>query len=965
MVSIAKKLQDTATGELDDHKRLRDVVSALERGIATLTERRKNQALLPPEEKSMLQVAEQCQDIGKQIFHLLDRYQTGPRSQFDHEPPLSAKRIAGRLSTKKTIKVTLRILWDKPEAEGLRKAFEICTSQLSIHLMLVSRSDILKEIDVVFAKYCEKSLTDIESILNTLEATFGNLSKKSDHIIKQTKSMTSKLDQVVDNQLRGIDHIIELQKRFEASHPAVDDSRCRQILEAIAFQDIRMRSHEIGKVELAEQTFEWMVKDEMVPPTHQHLKQPFRNWLEKGEGIFHITGKPGSGKSTMMNFLANHPETRSQLNKWARNGNSIVMASVFLWDLGSAEQKNMDGMYRTLLHTILSKHRELIPQIFGDHWNTLSEELSMSQPPLEINRNEIKTALEELITDSTRGYQYCFFIDGLDEFNDDNMPNYSLASQLDRWVDHQGIKICVSSREHAPWTPYFAKFPRLRIHLTTEQDIRRMIDKYLFDDRHLKTFDPTESEKFVSRFVHKADGVFIWVKLVLHELEAELNSEVSLDALYQVLDTFPKKLETFYDRILRKVDKPEAWAVLDVLVETAKWDFRSLFTICHHSLLSGLTSNPDAYQGTSGDTPWREDPTAETQALVDNFRKRVPLLFRGMVDVIPGGNFRDNPALDWLTFSHRSIYEYLSTIQRRERLRSRVDTQIMIVKCLIEHVNRYRVSSVDLSLVLGNLLSQIQHTHNDSILQVLGLLDETLLYRHIEAFKDLFLDFHSSPNYIPRGKEQIPMVFFQSCEQGFLPYLRWTIRNSPFWRNNEWFRATAIAILSSTGDAIYHQSTAESLQILLSDGYGPNFWYAHPSFSLPISPWTRFLFYFIAKSAIKFLAYNPMWPVVRTFIENNADLDLVFRWTIQKTSGPPRRFYVNDVKVERRASLGSQHSETDTFFFKRKKFLVSRDFSYKFPRGGSVREVLVHFVPTDLLPFVDNLNRSPGAPIVE
>ncbi|KAF4431492.1 P-loop containing nucleoside triphosphate hydrolase [Fusarium acutatum] len=704
IVSIARELHDNATGELDEHKRLREVVSALEARIATLIERRKSQTQLSPEEESMLQVAEQCQDVSKRIFHLLDRYQIGPKSQMGHKSPLTVKRITGRIFAKKTIMVTLRILWDKPEAEGLREAFDICTRQLSIHLILISRSDILKRIDVAFAKYCEKSSTDIENIRNTLQTTFIDISKKSDYLIKQIESVKLKLDQAVDDQPKGIEHIIELQKRFEASQSAKQESKCHQILKAIAFQDIRMRRQEIGNIELAKETFEWMVKDEMVPPSHRHLKQSFRSWLEKGQGIFHITGKPGSGKSTMMNFLANHPETRSQLDKWARNGNSIVIASVFLWDLGSAEQKNIDGIYRTILYTILSEHRELIPQVFENLWNALSEEPLMSQQHLEMSRNEIKIGLQKLITDSTRSYQYCFFIDGLDEFHDENIPNYSLANQLDHWASHQGIKICVSSRECAPWTTYFVEFPRLRIHLTTEQDIRRMIDKNLSDDRHLKTFDPTASEKFVNRFVNMANGVFIWVKLVLHELEAELNSEVSLDALYQVLDTFPKQLKEFYDRILLKVDKPEAWAVLDVLIETAKWNVPMLFNIYHHSLLKGLTPHP-GYQGAFEDTAWWGDLTPEAQARVDDFRKRVPLLFRGMVDVVPGGHFWGNLASDWLTFSHRSIYEYLSTSSCQKPLRSRVDTQIMITKCLIEQVNRYQVSSFGFGLVRRNAAS--------------------------------------------------------------------------------------------------------------------------------------------------------------------------------------------------------------------------------------------------------------------
>ncbi|EXM15382.1 hypothetical protein FOTG_16260 [Fusarium oxysporum f. sp. vasinfectum 25433] len=108
MVSVARNVHN-AMGELDEHKRLRDVTSALEPGIATLIGKRKSQTLLSPEEESLLQVAEQCQDISKQIFHLLDS-QTGPISQVGHKSSLSAKRNPTRLSTLKTVKVTLRIL---------------------------------------------------------------------------------------------------------------------------------------------------------------------------------------------------------------------------------------------------------------------------------------------------------------------------------------------------------------------------------------------------------------------------------------------------------------------------------------------------------------------------------------------------------------------------------------------------------------------------------------------------------------------------------------------------------------------------------------------------------------------------------------------------------------------------------------------------------------------------------------
>ena len=51
--------------------------------------------------------------------------------------------------------------------------------------------------------------------------------------------------------------------------------------------------------------------------THPELKIPFEDWLLHGQGVFHISGKPGSGKSTLMKMLCSHRRTASALRKWA------------------------------------------------------------------------------------------------------------------------------------------------------------------------------------------------------------------------------------------------------------------------------------------------------------------------------------------------------------------------------------------------------------------------------------------------------------------------------------------------------------------------------------------------------------------------------------------------------------------------------------------------------------------------
>jgi len=41
------------------------------------------------------------------------------------------------------------------------------------------------------------------------------------------------------------------------------------------------------------------------------------DWLASGGGIFHISGKLGSGKSTLMKYLCDHPSTKAMLETWA------------------------------------------------------------------------------------------------------------------------------------------------------------------------------------------------------------------------------------------------------------------------------------------------------------------------------------------------------------------------------------------------------------------------------------------------------------------------------------------------------------------------------------------------------------------------------------------------------------------------------------------------------------------------
>lgn len=67
--------------------------------------------------------------------------------------------------------------------------------------------------------------------------------------------------------------------------------------------------------------------DEKTERTKQHARQKLLDWLSSGRDILHISGKLGSGKSTLMKFLFSHKHTRNSLERWA--GMSTALCTPF------------------------------------------------------------------------------------------------------------------------------------------------------------------------------------------------------------------------------------------------------------------------------------------------------------------------------------------------------------------------------------------------------------------------------------------------------------------------------------------------------------------------------------------------------------------------------------------------------------------------------------------------------------
>src|ERR1700692_725725 len=82
-----------------------------------------------------------------------------------------------------------------------------------------------------------------------------------------------------------------------------------------------------------EGTFEWFLADKRTG--QQGSEYPmFSEWLRGPKSLFWLSGKAGSGKSTLMRLIFHHPQLLEHLDHWALSAHCIK-AGFFFFDQGS------------------------------------------------------------------------------------------------------------------------------------------------------------------------------------------------------------------------------------------------------------------------------------------------------------------------------------------------------------------------------------------------------------------------------------------------------------------------------------------------------------------------------------------------------------------------------------------------------------------------------------------------------
>ncbi|GAB7334160.1 hypothetical protein MBLNU13_g06229t2 [Cladosporium sp. NU13] len=335
------------------------------------------------------------------------------------------------------------------------------------------------------------------------------------------------------------------------------------ILSSLSFPDMSARERAIDQP--CDDTFNWIFDEQVTEQESERYYERgicnlMSRWLEYEHGMFFIVGKAGSGKSTLMRFLAGHEQTGALLQTWAtRNHCVLAVYAHYFWCSGSQLQSSQEGLWRSILYAIAKSDRNLASAMFANRAYDDAQPLAQlrSQPWA---RNDLISALSLLVAQlEVKKIALCLFIDGLDEYQGDEMM---LIAELRQLLASPYIKICASSRPRNLFEEAFGHKDhqwKLALHLLTQGDMLKLAHTRLEKDVGFsKLFNDTgRRADFIKTIVNKSHGVFTWLVLVIQEMIREAHQSGTIDELKERLDALPIELggsEGLYQRIFERSD---------------------------------------------------------------------------------------------------------------------------------------------------------------------------------------------------------------------------------------------------------------------------------------------------------------------------------------------------------------------------------------------------------------------------
>ena len=313
-----------------------------------------------------------------------------------------------------------------------------------------------------------------------------------------------------------------------------------------------------------EDTFDWVLNlhhsgINSSDPDLDWTKASFCRWLHGNEKLFWICGKAASGKSTLMRKICRDSRLRDHLNQWAPE-TTITIAKMFFTTEGTELQRSQEGLLRSLLHQAV-KEPTLAVQVLTPHLSKTADDKGNYSWTLA----ELSIAFKDLLNLASTTQRFCFFVDGLDEYNviattSAHPPEYYLETdnEKDRKIrsghlkiaqllfdtaNNGHVKICMSSRPSNDIQHVFSRCPTVRLELLTKGDMELFVRGQVLDCvRTMSQATAGDYEGCADAIIEHASGVFLWVNIATDILVDGIVNGIKPLLLREKPETLPTEL---------------------------------------------------------------------------------------------------------------------------------------------------------------------------------------------------------------------------------------------------------------------------------------------------------------------------------------------------------------------------------------------------------------------------------------
>ncbi|KAH8202010.1 hypothetical protein TruAng_003853 [Truncatella angustata] len=369
--------------------------------------------------------------------------------------------------------------------------------------------------------------TNVQKIISAL-AKQESTTASSTTILKRNLALLQhgvnkrldKAENTTGRQLRALKY--QAKEQLKESRSA---RRQEELFRGLEFSEMYERQGAIQGA--APKTLDWIFESDKVMPSSSNKNHAYRrqavwddlgNWLRHKDGIYWVSGKLGSGKSTLMAHLVNDQRTKNALKEWHQECH--ILAS-FFWRPGSRLQKSIDGLLRALL---LELCRIQSDSAFLDTFlRQLPDNLCWNERTLT---NAFLLALK-----LSRPVRFCIFIDGLDEYVGDYDQLLNLIFDLEEF---ENVKL-------------------LRLQDLNESDIDAFVGQKL---SHVQlNLDSLGLGRIQHQIVGQAEGVFLWAVLVTQAIVRGALAADDTETLLKRIERTPQPMNDLFKSMVGNIDE--------------------------------------------------------------------------------------------------------------------------------------------------------------------------------------------------------------------------------------------------------------------------------------------------------------------------------------------------------------------------------------------------------------------------